>query len=144
MTKTVTEVMNLMSDRFTSANNVPIERTWIRREEWDLVVSELMSPAAEPDAGRCPTCSRYLETKCPVCGPVESSAEPKARTPTVDFMNGYVSARTDRSHLLGLLHDWFRHHANARGNDGRLVHPDLDVETQRELLKTESSENRGR
>lgn len=67
--------------------------------------------------------------------------EPAPPLPTVEFMNGYVSARTDKAHWLGLLHDWFRHHANARGNDGRLIHPDLDVETQREILKSESSEN---
>jgi hypothetical protein len=28
--------------------------------------------ADEPEAGRCPTCSRWLEQRCPVCGPVEN------------------------------------------------------------------------
>jgi hypothetical protein len=27
---------------------------------------------SEPEVGRCPTCSRWLEQRCPVCGPSEN------------------------------------------------------------------------
>lgn len=36
--------------------------------------------AAEAEVGRCPTCSRWLEQRCSVCGPVENRlAEPTVR-----------------------------------------------------------------
>lgn len=42
------------------------------------VVCDLKFVPAEPVDARCPTCSRFLETKCPVCGPVEAPDEPSA------------------------------------------------------------------
>ena len=45
MTKTVTDILNLMSDRFLDD-----ERALIQRDEWDTVVAELMAPDDAPDA----------------------------------------------------------------------------------------------
>jgi hypothetical protein len=42
--KTVTEVLNVMSERFTSGNSIPVERAFIKRTEWDAVIAELMQP----------------------------------------------------------------------------------------------------
>jgi len=34
-------VINLMEDRFTSGNSIPVERAFIKRDEWDAIVSEI-------------------------------------------------------------------------------------------------------
>lgn len=44
--------------------------------EW---MDEVLAKPDEPTPGRCPTCSRWLEMRCAVCGPVESSDEPTAK-----------------------------------------------------------------
>lgn len=44
MTNEVTKVLNVMAERFTSGNAVPVERAMITRAEWDAVTAELLSP----------------------------------------------------------------------------------------------------
>lgn len=48
--------------------------------EW---MDEVLAKPDEPEAARCRTCSRFLEQRCPVCGPVLYGAdiEPLAPPP---------------------------------------------------------------
>ena len=46
----------------------------------ELVQPVVIRDAAEPEAGRCPTCSRWLEQRCPACGPVETAEPPASRS----------------------------------------------------------------
>lgn len=48
----------------------------LRRKDLIAHIREFLQSADEPTPGRCPTCSRWLEMRCAVCGPVESSDEP--------------------------------------------------------------------
>jgi hypothetical protein len=47
-----------------------------------------------------------------------------------ELSNEYVQLAEARITLLqGLLGEWFQRHGHARGSDGRLIHPSLDVDT---------------
>jgi hypothetical protein len=96
--KTATEVLNIMAERFTSGNAIPVERAHVSRSEWDPIVAELMSPSRSDEIERLQKLLKYKDAY--IAGMIQGLKDADALEKRADGTTGAIAVEDGFEEVL--------------------------------------------